>query len=125
MIDQRNPRRTVVAAIEHQYGEQPWVTGEMWHRRRLRWPWPLEVLLDTGVGGSSYMSGFLWLSTNLDSASAGALRAAPMRIVGSVVVPILFINDDRVRDEMVRVVEDLPYGFIQGAEILQEKQQQS
>ena len=39
-----------------------------------------------------------------------------MRILGSVVVPVLLESDSRVRDVAVRVVEDLPYDFIFGAD---------
>lgn len=54
-----NLRRTVVAAIEHQHGDQLRMTGEIWHRRRIRRLWPFKILCDTGAGGGSYMSGFL------------------------------------------------------------------
>ena len=90
----------------------------------------MEILLDTGAGRGSYMSLALWrglrklLRRNIDTSSAGFLEAAnpsdsetpPMRILGSTVVPVLLESDSRVRNVVVRVVKDLPYGFIFGAD---------
>lgn len=87
-------------------------------------------MLDTGAGGGSYISVEMWLGLKrrfglrIDRSSAGALRAAnptdgkvpPMRILGSVPVPVLFANDSRARTIVVRVVEALPYAFILGAD---------
>ena len=38
-----------------------------------------------------------------------------MQILGSTVLPIVFPPEDRVRNILVRVVEDRPNGFISGA----------
>lgn len=87
-------------------------------------------MLDTGAGGGSYISVEMWLSLkrrlglSIDRSTSGALQAAnpsasaipPMRILGSVPVPVLFTNDSQVRTVVVRVVEALPYDFILGAD---------
>lgn len=87
-------------------------------------------MLDTGAGGGSYISVDMWLrlkrrlGLSIDVSSAGALQAAnpaaskvpPMRILGSVPVPVLLANDSRVRTVVVRVVQALPYAFILGAD---------
>ena len=39
-----------------------------------------------------------------------------MRILGSVAVPVLLESDSRVRNVVVRVVEDPPCGFVSGAD---------
>ena len=104
------------------------MAGEIGHRGRTSQPLPLEVLLDTGAGGGSYFSASLWRSlikakiipSKLDTNDAGTLHAAnpsknnvpPMSILGSTVIPILFATDNCVRRVVIRVVEDLPYGFI-------------
>ncbi|CAN0368833.1 unnamed protein product, partial [Pylaiella littoralis] len=83
-----------------------------------------------GSRGGSYISVEMWLrlkrrfGLSIDKSTAGALRAAnpadssvpPMRILGSVPVPVLFENDSRVRTVVVRVVLGLPYAFILGAD---------
>ena len=64
------------------------------------------------------------LRRKIDTGSTGFLEAANpsdsetprMRILGSAVVPVVLESDSRVRDVVVRVVEDLPYGFIFGAD---------
>lgn len=110
--------------------DQLWVQGQIWHRHRRRRPWPVEILLNTGAGGGTYIYLALWrglrkvLRRSLDTRSAGALEAVnpsgrgtpPMRMLGSVPIPALLESDSRVRNVKLRVVEDLPYGFISGAE---------
>ena len=118
------------AARQERMRDQLWVRGQIWHRYRRQRPWPVEILLDTCAGGGSYMSLALWrglrklLRRNIDTGSPGFLEAAnpsdsktpPMRILVSAVVPVLLESDYRVRNVVVRVVEDLPYGFIFGAD---------
>lgn len=110
--------------------EQLWVVAEIWHRKRRSKPLRLDVLLDTGAGGGSYISLALWrslqplLKRRLDKWGAGALRAAnpygdptpPMHILGQVAVPLFFEGDEKAREITVRVVDGLPYGMIIGAE---------
>ncbi|CAB1118123.1 unnamed protein product [Ectocarpus sp. CCAP 1310/34] len=110
--------------------DQLWVAGQIWHRHRRRRPRKVEILLDAGTGGGSYISLSLWrglkrlIRRRLDESRAGALEAAnprdidtpPMRILGSVALPVLFDSDARVRDVEVHVVDGLPYGFIVGAD---------
>ena len=104
------------------------MSGQFWHRRRRRKPWKLEILLDTGAGGGSYVSLALWhgvkklFARKLDRSRSGRLVAAnpsdsnvaPMPIVGSVSLPILFDGDTRAREVPVRVVKGLPYACIIG-----------
>ena len=111
---------------EQDIGDQLWVAGQIHHRHRHRRPRKVEILLDTGAGGGSYISFSLWRGLKrltrrrLDERRARALEAAnprdsdtpPMRILGSVALPVLFDGDARVRDVEVRVVDGLPYGFI-------------
>ena len=86
----------------------------------------VEILLDTGAGGGSYISSALCDSLirncglRMDRSASGSLRAAnpshqkvpPMRILGRVGLPVLFTNDSCVRVVPARVVADLPYAFI-------------
>ena len=118
------------AARQERMRDQLWVRGQIWHRYRRQRPWPVEILLDTCAGGGSYMSLALWrglrklFRRDIDTGSPGFLEAAnpsdsetpPMRILVSAVVPVLLESDYRVRNVVVRVVEDLPYGFIFGAD---------
>ena len=39
----------------------------------------------------------------------------PMRVLGSAIIPIVFVHEDCVRPVRVRVVSSLPYGFTLGA----------
>lgn len=78
------------------------------------------------------MSGVLWRSLcianilydTLNRGAAGVLCVAnsslskvlPMRIVGSATVLLPLTADPRVRNVVVRVVEDIPYGLILSAD---------
>ena len=91
----------------------------------------VDILCDTGAGGGSYVSATLWsslcehagLDNRLNKRGRGFLRAAnphdsevaPMRVLGSTVIPIVFLPDDYIHPIPVRVVHALPYGFILGA----------
>ena len=88
------------------------------------------MLIDTGAGGGNYVSLAFWKSVQswggkavarkLSSRGKGVLLVANpdnsgvpgMQILGSTVLPIVFPPEDRVRNILVRVVQDLPYGFI-------------
>ena len=92
---------------------------------------PVEILLDTGAGGGSYMSVALYctlrqwggVSQKLSTRGKGALHEAnpnhcnipPMRVLGSARLPIVFLPEDCVHNIAVRIVESLPYEFILGA----------
>ena len=92
---------------------------------------PVEILLDAGAEGGSYMSVALYctlrqwggVNQKLSARGKGALHAAnpthcnipPMRVLGSARIPIVFLPEDCVHNIAVRIVEGLPYGFILGA----------
>lgn len=38
-----------------------------------------------------------------------------MRVLGSAIIPVVFMPEDCVRSVLVRIVNALPYGFILGA----------
>ena len=75
----------------------------------------VEILLDIGALGGSYISLALWrglknlLRRYIDTSSAGSLEAAnpsysdtaPMRSLGSAVVSVLLESDRRVRNVVV------------------------
>ena len=79
-----------MATQQERVRDQLWVQGQIWHRlrHRRRRPWPIEILLDTGAGGGSYISLALLrglrklLRRSLDTTSAGALEAANRLTVG-------------------------------------------
>ena len=89
---------------------------------------PVNILVDTGTGGGSYMSLAFhhmidkWgiLVTSLRKDGQGALHAVnppsnntpPMRILGSTLLPLRFPSGTRVRRIMFHVVDGLPYGLI-------------
>lgn len=79
-------------------------------------------MLDTRAGGGSHILVDMWLrlkrrfGLSIDVSTACVLRAAnptaskvpPMCILGSVPVSVLFANDSRARDIVVRVVRAGP-----------------
>ena len=110
--------------------DQIWVKGQIWHPNRKRKPWTIDILLDTGAGGGSFISLALWIGLRrkfpklrLNTLDAGYLAAAnpsdldvaPMAIKGSVKIPVVLTGDATVRTIRVRVVVGLPYAFIVGA----------
>ena len=90
----------------------------------------LDILVDTGARGGSYLSLKLWyalrrwhcVSTKLFSHGNRLLRAAnpvnkevsPMKVLGSTRVQLMFPPETKVFLTTVRVVRDLPYGLILG-----------
>ena len=134
----RAPQRRTPAEHRHR-NEQLWVHGTVWHSKRVRPRIPVEILLDTGAGGGSYMSVGLYctlrqwgrVSQKLSTRGKGALHAAnsthcnipPMRVLGSARIPIVFLPEDCVHNIAVRIVEGLPYGFILGARFFLREQE--
>ena len=111
--------------------DQLWIRGIVWNPKRVQHRVSVDILCDTGAGGGSYVSATLWtnlcqhagLDNRLSRRGRGYLRAAnphnsgvaPMRVLGSTVIPVVFLPDDCIRPIPVRVVHALPYGFILGA----------
>ena len=111
---------------------QGWIRGKLWHATRLSCRVPVEVLVDSGVGGGNYASlAFIeTVQTNLwggkaiiSSAGKGFLRAAnpkdsaipPMEVIGSCVIPVMFPPINRVFRISFRDVRDLLYAVVLGA----------
>lgn len=106
-----------------------WVHAFVWHTTRtFRW----RCWLDTGAGGGNYASAAFVHSvarsgkggrSMMRSRGQGLLRGAnptnsatpPMNISGSCELLLVFILGDKVRNVVVRVVEDLRYQLIVGA----------
>ena len=126
----RTPQGTT--PTEHRRrNDQIWVHGTVWHSKRVRPRILIEILLDTGAGGGSYMSIALYctlrqwggVSQKLSTQGKGALHAAnpthrnipPMRVLGSARTSIVFLPEDCIHNIAARKVEGLPYGFIIGA----------
>ena len=115
-----------------------WVYAFVWHQARTSCRISVEVLVDTGAGGGNYASA-AFVHTGEHSGRGGRsmigprgqgwLRAAnlristtpPMKIAGSCKLPLVFTPENRVREVLVRVVEDLPYGLIIGAAFVRKK----
>ena len=126
----RAPQGRTPAEHRHR-NDQLWVHRTVWHSKRVRPRIPVEILLDTGAGGGSYMSVALYctlrqwggVSQKLSTRGKGALHAAnpthcnipPMRVSGSARIPIVSLPEDCVHKIAVSVVEGLPYGFTLGA----------
>ena len=99
---------------------------------------PVDILVDTGAGGGSYMSlAFYHMTARLGKSvtaltkhGRGALHAAsplsnktpPMRILGSTTLPLKFPAETRIRNITFRVVDGLPYGLIVGADYLRSEE---
>ena len=111
---------------------QTWVTAFLWNANRRRRGYRTTVLLDTGAGGGSYASvKFIHAVERTEyggrrivsKRGRGRLRAAnptdsgvaPMNIIGTAILPLVFPPVDRIFRARVRVVEGLPFGFILGA----------
>ena len=98
----------------------------------------MDILVDIGAGGGSYMSlAFYYMTarlgrsvTTLAKHGRGALHAAnppsnkipPMQILGSTTLPLKFPAETRVRKITFRVVDGLPYGLIVGADYLKSEE---
>lgn len=104
----------------------------MWNSRTRAKGYRTSVLLDTGAGGGNYASlKFIRAvecteyrgRNTISKRGRGFLRAAnptgsevaPMKIIGTSLLPLVLPPVDRVFRARVRVVEDLPVGLILGA----------
>ena len=45
----------IVAAATSPLGHQAWISGEIWHRGMKKMTFQVDILVDTGAGGSSYI----------------------------------------------------------------------
>ena len=126
-----------MAAATSPRGHQAWISGEIWHRRMKKGTFPVDILVDTGAGGSSYMSLAFYhmiakwgrLVTSIRKDGQGALHAvnpsssktSPMRILGSTLLTLRFQSETRVRRITFHVLGGLPYGLIVGVDYLKTK----
>ena len=99
---------------------------------------PVDILVDTGAGGGSYMSLVFYHMTARLGRSVNALtkhgrsalhaaespsnKTLPMRILGSTTLPLKFPAKTRARKITFPVVDGLPYGLIVGADYLRNEE---
>jgi len=111
---------------------QTWVTACIWNFKTRRPGFRTTTLVDSGASGGSYASAAFVGALErtefggqriISRRGRGLLRAAnpansdvaPMRIVGTVLLPLVFPPVDRVFRTRVRVVDQLPIGLLLGA----------
>ena len=86
---------------------------------------PVDILVDTGADGASYMSlAFYHMIDKWGRLVTSILpRAIPPsnRILGSIFPPLKSPPKTRVRKITFRVVDGLPYGLIVGADYLKKR----